>query len=191
MCLLLARKLQHIYKKMRSVITKIFSVNIYNTRIFAKYILNIERHYINIMPSETAIKYQTDSINSKIPQINDQSNTYKEKSKYQMEMYESVKFVNQLLLMFYIVLFSVIHLFILVEYVKGAKRDEIADTVWISVFFFYPYLMYYIESSIYFAVTYFLSLIYGQTYVYQFDQLLLFTDFYSDPGTEDQTIFSK
>ena len=139
----------------------------------------------------SAIKYQTDSINSKIPQINDQSNTYKEKSKYQMEMYESVKFVNQLLLMFYIVLFSVIHLFILVEYVKGAKRDEIADTVWISVFFFYPYLMYYIESSIYFAVTYFLSLIYGQTYVYQFDQLLLFTDFYSDPGTEDQTIFSK
>ena len=144
------------------------------------------------MPS-SAIEYQTDSINSKLPELNDQSNTYKEKTKYQMEMYESVKFVNQVLLMFYIILFSVIHLFILVEYVKGAKRDEIADTVWISVFFFYPYLIYYIESSIYFAVTYFLSLIYGQTYVYQFDQLLLFTDFYSDPGTEDQnqTIFSK
>jgi hypothetical protein len=144
------------------------------------------------MPS-SAIEYQTDSINSKLPELNDQSNTYKEKTKYQMEMYESVKFVNQVLLMFYIILFSVIHLFILVEYVKGAKRDEIADTVWISVFFFYPYLIYYIESSIYFAVTYFLSLIYGQTYVYQFDQLLLFTDFYSYPGTEDQnqTIFSK
>jgi len=143
------------------------------------------------MPSNTAIEYQTESINSKIPQINDQSNTYKEKSKYQMEMYESVKFVNQFLLIFYIILFSVIHLLILVEYLKGTKRDEIADTVWLSVFFFYPYLMYYIESSIYFAVTYFLSLIYGQTYVYQFDQLLLFTDFYSDPGAKDQSIFSK
>jgi hypothetical protein len=130
----------------------------------------------------TAIEYQTNSIQTEIPQIEEKTNTYAEKSNYQMQMYNSVKYVNQILLLFYIVLFSVIHLLLLVQYAQGAKRDEIADTVWLSVFFFYPYLIYYIEHIIYFGITYVLSFIYGQTYVYQFDNLLLFTDFYTDPG---------
>ena len=132
----------------------------------------------------TAIEYQTNSIQTKIPQIEEQSNTYAEKAKYQMDMYNSVKFVNQVLLFSYVFLFTVIHVLLLVQYMTGVKRDEIADTVWLSFFFFYPYLIYYLERTIYFAVTYFLSLIYGKTYVYKFDEMLLFTDFYSDPGTE-------
>ena len=137
------------------------------------------------MPT-SAIDYQTNSIQSKIPQIDDKTNTNKEKTKYQLEMYESVKFVNQLLLIFYIILFSSIHILLLVQYIQGVKRDATTDTIWLIVLFFYIYLIYYIESVIYFGVTYLLSLIYGQTYVYQFDQMLLFTDFYSDPGTTDQ-----
>jgi hypothetical protein len=90
--------------------------------------------------------------------------------------------VNEGLLFSYVVLFSVIHLLFLVQYLNGVARDEVADTVWLTVFFWYPYLIYYLEKTIYFSITYFLSLIYGKTYVYQFDQLLLFTDFYSDPG---------
>jgi hypothetical protein len=132
----------------------------------------------------TAIEYQTNSIQTKIPQIEEQSNTYAEKAKYQMDMYNSVKFVNQVLLFSYVFLFTVIHVLLLVQYMTGVKRDEIADTVWLSFFFFYPYLIYYLERTIYFAITYFLSLIYGKTYVYKFDEMLLFTDFYSDPGTE-------
>lgn len=137
------------------------------------------------MPT-SAIDYQTNSIQSKIPKIDDKTNTNKEKTKYQLEMYESVKFVNQLLLIFYIILFSSIHILLLVQYIQGVKRDATTDTIWLIVLFFYIYLIYYIESVIYFGVTYLLSLIYGQTYVYQFDQMLLFTDFYSDPGTTDQ-----
>ena len=133
----------------------------------------------------TAIEYQTNSIQTKIPQIEEQTNTYAEKAKYQMDMYNSVKFVNQVLLFAYIFLFTVIHVLLLVQYMTGVKRDEIADTVWLSFFFFYPYLIYYLERTIYFAVTYFLSLIYGKTYVYKFDEMLLFTDFYSDPGIEN------
>jgi hypothetical protein len=137
--------------------------------------------------STSAIDYQTNSIQSKIPKIDDKTNTYKEKTKYQLEMYESVKFVNQLLLIFYIILFSIIHVLLLIQYIQGVKRDATTDTIWLIVLFFYIYLIYYIESAIYFGVTYLLSLIYGQTYVYQFDQMLLFTDFYSDPGTADQS----
>ena len=130
----------------------------------------------------SAIEYQTSSIKKKIPKINEQSDTYTEKSKYQMEMYSSVKFVNDALLFFYLILFTVIHVLILVQYLTGVKRDEIADTIWVSVFFFYPYLIYYVERTIYFVFAYLAALMYGKTYVYQFDQLLLFTDFYSDPG---------
>lgn len=99
-----------------------------------------------------------------------------------MEMYSAVKYVNDVLLFFYIILFTVLHVLFLVQYLTGVKRDEIADTIWLSVFFFYPYLIYYVERTIYFAFAYFAAFIYGKTYVYQFDQLLLFTDFYSDPG---------
>ena len=129
-----------------------------------------------------AIEYQTNSIHNEIPLIESKINNYIEKSNYQMQMYNSVKFVNEGLLFSYVVLFSVIHLLFLVQYLNGVARDEIADTVWLTVFFWYPYLIYYLEKTIYFSITYFLSLIYGKTYVYQFDQLLLFTDFYSDPG---------
>jgi len=130
----------------------------------------------------SAIEYQTNSIQNEIPTIVDKTNTYSEKTNYQMEMYNSIKFINQAFLVFYVILFSVIHILILVQYFQGVKRDEVADTVWITILFWYPYLIYYVERTIYFCITYVLSFIYGRTYVYQFDQLLLFTDFYADPG---------
>ena len=137
--------------------------------------------------SLNAIEYQTNSIHTEIPKLEENNHTYAEKTKYQMQMYNSVKFVNQVLLFLYIVLFTLIHVLLLVQYIQGVKRDEIADTIWISVFFFYPYLIYYLERIIYFGITYILALIYGKTYVYEFDNLLLFTDFYSDPGMNKPT----
>ena len=128
------------------------------------------------------IDYQTDSIKKHIPKINETSDTYTEKSKYQMEMYSSVKFINDVLLFFYLLLFTIIHLLLLLQYATGVKRNAITDTIWLVVFFLYPYLIYYVERTIYFCIAYFASFIYGKTYVYQFDQLLLFTDFYADPG---------
>ena len=135
----------------------------------------------------SAIDYQTKSIQKKIPEIDGKSNTYIEKTKYQTDMYNSVKYVNQLLLIFYIILFSIIHILFFVQYIKGVKRDPTKDTIWLTVFFFYPYLIYYFEKTIYSGISYFASLIYGKTYVYQFDQMLLFTDFYSDPGSSLNT----
>ena len=135
----------------------------------------------------SAIEYQTKTIQNEIPEIVGKTNNYAEKSNYQMEMYNSIKFLNQAFLVFYVILFSVIHILLLVQYIQGVKRDEIADTVWLTILFWYPYLIYYLERTIYFCITYFLSLIYGKTYVYQFDKLLLFTDFYADPGMHKPT----
>ena len=135
----------------------------------------------------SAIEYQTESIHNEIPDIVSKKNNYTEKSNYQMEMYNSIKFLNQAFLVTYVIMFTIIHVLLLVQYIQGVARDEIADTVWLTILFFYPYLIYYLERTIYFCITYLLSLIYGKTYVYQFDKLLLFTDFYADPGMNKPT----
>lgn len=129
----------------------------------------------------TAIEYQTKSIKNEIPLIDEKQYSYAEKSNYQMQMYNSVKFVNQSLLFFYVIIFTVVHILILIQYVQGVKRDAVTDTIWLIILFLYPYLIYYLEKAIYFCITYLLSFVYGKTYVYQFDQLLLFTDFYTEP----------
>jgi hypothetical protein len=139
----------------------------------------------------SGIDYQTQSIKNKIPEIDSQSSTYTEKTKYQTEMYNSVKYVNEILLIFYALLFSVIHILFLVQYLQGVNRDVTKDTIWLTVFFLYPYLIYYVEKTIYSSITYLLSLIYGATYVYQFDKLLLFTDFYYDPSAKSPKAISS
>jgi len=136
----------------------------------------------------SAIDYQTNTILVDISNNIVNSNTYMEKTKHQMDMYNSVKFVNQILLVLYCIIFIVIHFLFLVQYLQGVKRDAIADTVWVTVFFLYPYLIHYIEITLYSMISYILSLIYGKAYVYQFDQLFMFTDFYTDPAVSDPNI---
>jgi len=134
--------------------------------------------------TDVGIEYQNKKITDQIGKINTNNTTYQARANYQMTMYNSVKYVNQILIVIYLLLFSLIHVLFLVQYIQGVKRNEIADSVWLSVFFFYPYLIYYIEKTIYSAITYALSFVYGEAYVYQFDQILMMTDFYKDPGTE-------
>jgi hypothetical protein len=128
-----------------------------------------------------AINYQTESINNKKHQTDETAMTYAENARYQMEMYNSVKFVNKIFLSLYIILFIFIHVMFVIQYLGGVKRNPTTDLFWLLVFFFYPYLIYYIERTIYFGITYLLSLIYGQTYVYKFDKLLLFGEYYAEP----------
>jgi hypothetical protein len=132
------------------------------------------------MPENDDIKYQTESILNTLKQNTNSTQTYQAKTNYQMEMYTSLKYVNELFLLFYIVLFTAVHGLFLQQYLMGVKRDEVQDTIWLTFFFLYPYLIYYLEKTIYFGITYVLALIYGQTYVYGFDQLLLFNDYYAD-----------
>lgn len=136
------------------------------------------------MSDANSIDYQTSRITQQIGEINTNDITYQARTNYQMQMYSSVKFVNQLLLVIYIFMFSTIHVLMLVQYIQGVKRSEIVDSIWLSVFFLYPYMIYYIEKTIYSAITYALSFVYGESYVYRFDQMLMMTDFYKDPGDE-------
>ena len=142
------------------------------------------------MPDTEDIKYQTRSIHSQIEQNTDSSHTYQAKTNYQMEMYSAVKYVNQLFLLFYIILFTVIHVLFLQQYIQGVKRDEIKDSIWLTFFFLYPYLIYYVERILYFCVTYPLALIYGQSYVFQFDRLMLFNEYYEPADPTNKNVLS-
>ena len=113
-------------------------------------------------------------------------NVYETKTKYQMDMTASLKTVNTYLLFFYYFLFILIHVLFAEQYFRGIKRNEIVDAIVFTGFFIYPAVIYFIESYIYFGITYVLSYIYGNSYVYQYDKLLMATDFYQDPKAAGQ-----
>ena len=136
------------------------------------------------MPSNE-ITRQTDKINAQIGLISTNDKTYQARTNYQMQMYHSIKYVNQILLSIYIIGFVTIHVLLLHQYLTGIPRNATLDTVWLIILFLYPYLIYYIEKTVYFCITYILSFIYGESYVYRFDQILMMTDFYYDPGLQD------
>lgn len=127
------------------------------------------------------IEYQNNSILTQIKQTQSNASTYTAKAKYQNNMYQAVRYFNQCLMVVYVGLFILIHGIFLHQYLSGIKRNEFADTVWLTVFFLYPYLIYPLEKVVYFCITYVLSLIYGKTYVFQFDQWLSGMDFYKNP----------
>jgi len=138
-------------------------------------------------PKEAEIKAQNELLkqeyiaktnNSQNPQINNK------KAGYQTEMYESLKTVNTYLLFFYYFLFIIIHVLFAEQYFRGIKRDEVVDSIWFTIFFIYPAVIYFVETYIYFGIMYVLSFIYGNTYVYNFDKMLLNTSFYVAPNPD-------
>jgi TM2 domain-containing membrane protein YozV len=117
----------------------------------------------------------------KLKQLEMTGNINNRKTEYQTEMTQSLQTVNTYLLFFYYFLFLLIHVLLAEQYFRGIQRDEITDTIWFTWFFLYPLVIYYIESYIYFAFSYITAFIYGKAYVYNFNSLLMNTDFYQEP----------
>ena len=139
---------------------------------------NLTNKNTDVTESNNKIQYQNELVDAEKNRTDDTSRLYVEKTRYQMEMYNSVKYLNSILIFVYIVLFIFIHVVLLIQYASGVKRNPTNDILWLLLLFFYIYLIYHVERVIYFAITYVLSFLYGQTYVYQFDKLLLFSDYY-------------
>ena len=123
-------------------------------------------------------EYNAKTNNSQSANITDK------KARYQTEMYESLKTANTYLLFFYYFLFIIIHVLFAEQYFRGVKRDEVVDSIWFTIFFIYPAVIYFVETYIYFGIMYVLSFIYGNTYVYNFDKMLLNTSFYVAPNPD-------
>jgi hypothetical protein len=109
-------------------------------------------------------------------------NVSERQAEYQEQMYQSLKTVNIYILFFYYFFFILIHVLLLEQFFRGVKRDDVVDAIMFTGFFLYPLVIYYVEAYAYFAVTYVLSFLYGNTYVNNFDMALLHTDFYTEPS---------
>jgi len=105
------------------------------------------------------ITRQTTDISNSLVQVKHDLAANERLAYYQAQMYTSMKYVNSFLLLIYIFLFTLIHVLFFEQYVRGIERSEFWDTIWLTVFFLYPYLIYLTEQGIYFAITYVLSFI--------------------------------
>lgn len=130
----------------------------------------------------TDIIDQNTNIQNTLTDVQNQATSYERLAEYQQDMYHAVKYVNTVLVILYMFLFTVIHVLFLEQYLRGIQRSEFWDSIWLTLFFCYPYFIYLVEQGVYFMITYIASFIYGNTYVYQFDQIMMNTDFYSPPN---------
>jgi len=135
-------------------------------------------------PSNDEINAQTEAIKNEIyniKQLEMTGNINNRKTEYQMEMTQSIQTVNTYLLFFYYFLFLLIHVLLAEQYFRGVPRNDIVDSIWFTWFFLYPLVIYYVESYVYYAFSYITAFIYGKAYVYNFNSLLMNTDFYQEP----------
>lgn len=109
---------------------------------------------------------------------------YRELASQQSDMYQSIKFVNAILIAFYIFVFLVIHALLFKQYIEGVPRNEWKDTIWLTVFFLYPYVIYMIQSWIYKTVLYIWSMITGTIYIPKFHRIFVASDYYKDSVPE-------
>jgi hypothetical protein len=127
------------------------------------------------------VKDQNDKISAQKSQVAQKTSMYTRRANHQADMYMAVKYFNQFLIFFYLFLFTLIHVLFLEQYMRGIERSEFWDTIWLTFFFLYPYFIFLVEEYVYFGIAYVISFIYGQTYVHEFDKILLMTDFYAEP----------
>lgn len=128
----------------------------------------------------SVVEDQNAKLQTEIESVNAQLTSYERKNDYQYEMYSNLKILNTVLVFFYLFLFTLIHVLFLEQYLRGVERSEFWDSVWLTVFFLYPYLMYLFEQGVYFCITYILAYLYGKTYVYDFNKLVMGSMYYTD-----------
>ena len=109
------------------------------------------------------------------------------KTQYQTGMYETMKTVNTYVLFLYYFVFIVVHALLIEQYFRGITMNKYVTVILFILLLVYPAIIYYVEMYLYSAIGYILSFIYGNTYVYNFDQALLNTDFYLPPPDENAT----
>jgi hypothetical protein len=128
----------------------------------------------------SVVEDQNAKLQTEIESVNAQLTSYERKNDYQYEMYSNLKILNTVLVFFYLFLFTLIHVLFLEQYLRGVERSEFWDSIWLTVFFLYPYLMYLFEQGVYFCITYILAYLYGKTYVYDFNKLVMGSMYYTD-----------
>jgi hypothetical protein len=126
-----------------------------------------------------AVQAQTVAADQQVDRLEGNALTSQSRLLYQLKMFQSLQYFNQWLLVAYIAVFVGLHGVLLYQYVRGVPRNAVTDTVWLTVFFLYPYLIGAAERAVYDFVGLLAASVYGQVYVSNFDKLFTKTNFYN------------
>jgi hypothetical protein len=109
--------------------------------------------------------------------------TNNQKYNYQKKMFHNLEFLNFGLIFVYTVIFILVKVLILEQYYKQTVvRNEWTDSIILTLFFLYPFLIYSVEMYLYDFIMIIVGYIYGMSRIPEFDDLLTGTDFYKSPG---------
>jgi hypothetical protein len=129
-----------------------------------------------IVSQNQLIDKQTDEFYRNISTMN-------QKHGYQQKMFHNLEFLNFGLIFVYTIIFIIVKVLILEQYYKQTVvRNEWTDSIILTLFFLYPFLIYSIEMYLYDFVMKIVAYFYGMARVPEFDDLLTGTDFYKSPG---------
>lgn len=129
-----------------------------------------------IVSQNQLIDQQTDEFYRNIDTMNQRYN-------YQTKMFHNLEFLNFGLIFIYTVIFILTKVLILEQYYKQTVvRDEWTDSIILTLFFLYPFLIYSVEMYLYDFIMMIVAYFYGMARVPEFDDLLTGTDFYKNPG---------
>jgi len=131
-----------------------------------------------IVSQNQLIDQQTDEFHINIK-------TAQQRHDYQTKMFHNLEFLNFGMIFVYTVIFILVKVLILEQYYKQTVvRDEWTDSIILTLFFLYPFLIYSVEMYLYDFVMMIVSYFYGMSRVPEFDDLLTGTDFYKNPSPD-------
>ncbi len=136
---------------------------------------------MSISAAET-IQKQTDMINNAVQRLSVDIDTAERRYEHMFESYSLMKLVNTGLVYLYLFLFTMIHVLFFEQYLRGIPRSEFWDSVWLTVFFTYPYLIFFFEYYIYEGFMYIVSIVHSKIYVPgEFNSIVTGVDMYKSP----------
>lgn len=118
---------------------------------------------------KNAIQIQNDVITEKNAELESLIRVAETNYRQTAQMQNTLHIINTFLLFFYGFVFVLIHVMYGVQYWNGVQRNEWVDSIMLTVFFAYPYLIYSFESYIYDFVMSVINSLFGTSYIPSLD----------------------
>lgn len=120
----------------------------------------------------SAVQTQNDILTAANADLQSQIRVVETNYRQTAQMQNTLHIFNNFLLFFYAFFFILIHVLYGVQYWQGVQRNEWVDSIMLTVFFVYPYVIYSIEAYIYDAVSFVIKIVFGTSYIPSLDLVM-------------------
>lgn len=120
----------------------------------------------------TAVTAQNDSLKAQNAEVESRILVEETNYRYTAQMHNTLRIFNNFLLFFYAFIFILIHIMYGVQYWNGVARNEWVDSIMLTVFFSYPYVIYSIEAYIYDFIATLTKTFLGTSYIPPLDTVM-------------------